>query len=57
MLTRTGIVFHEMPNLVHRERDEGSVGCPQWKAIRAGAAVFMELLISLSGHFVESSFP
>lgn len=50
-------VFHEMPNLFHRERDEGSVGCPQWKAIRAGAAVFTELLISLSGHFVESSFP
>lgn len=28
---------HEIPNLVHRECDEGSVGCPQWKAIKAWA--------------------
>lgn len=48
-------VFHEMPNLVHRECDEGIVGCPQWKAIQAEAVLwnfwFLSLGISTNLHF------
>lgn len=37
VLIFTGIVSHDIPNLVHRQCDDGSVGCPQWKAIKATA--------------------